>query len=290
MLALIDPHLIEPGTRLRGVNEEQVAAIVDSVAEVGILNPITVYARRVIRDHVSVDGYGLVAGLHRLEAVKRLGLAEVPAQVVDLSELQRQIAECDENLCGTRLSTAERAMFTRRRKEAYEALHPETKQEAFKGNQHTSGSRQLGDKQPDRFTKDTAKSTGQSERKVQRDAERGDKIDPDVMKEIKGSRHDKGVVLDILKKLSHAEQKQAVFRVKSGASAGFQDAYDFIKGEDRPAPKPVPPPDPPRNPNEAFNKWCGDMNRVWSRAPQDWREQWLDMIDRPVFDQTRAAS
>src|SRR5262249_28130310 len=72
-------------------------------------------------------------------------------------------------LCGPRLTTSERARFTRRRKEAYEALHPETKQ----GGDRKS-SRQVGDlKKTDRFTANTSAATGQSERAVQRDAERG---------------------------------------------------------------------------------------------------------------------
>ena len=72
------------------------------------------------------------------------------------------------------LTPSERALFTQRRKEAYEALHPETKHGGDHGNQHTGGkpSRQLGDL-PDRFTADTAARTGQSERSVQRDATRG---------------------------------------------------------------------------------------------------------------------
>jgi hypothetical protein len=61
-------------------------------------------------------------------------------------------------------------MFTARRKQAYEALHPET---VNGQNQHTRV-RQVGEPSPeppaDRFTADTAAKTGQSERKVQRDA------------------------------------------------------------------------------------------------------------------------
>ena len=76
------------------------------------------------------------------------------------------------NLCGAKLTASERAMFTARRKQAYEALHPET---VNGQNQHTRV-RQLGEPSPepaaDRFTADTAAKTGQSERKVQRDAER----------------------------------------------------------------------------------------------------------------------
>ncbi len=61
------------------------------------------------------------------------------------------------------LSASERALFTRRRKEAYEALHPETKNGE---NQHTRV-RQVGEPS-DRFTADAATKTGQSERTVQR--------------------------------------------------------------------------------------------------------------------------
>ena len=64
---------------------------------------------------------------------------------------------------------SERALFTQRRKEAYEALHPETK---HGGNQGDGGkfspSRQVGDT-ADRFTADTAARTGQSERSTNDD-------------------------------------------------------------------------------------------------------------------------
>ena len=68
---------------LKGIDE-----LVRSISEVGLLNPITVDP-----DHT------LIAGLHRLEAAKRLGWTEI---------------EC--TVCGLE-----------RRKEIYESLHPETK-------------------------------------------------------------------------------------------------------------------------------------------------------------------
>ncbi|MGJ0453465.1 MAG: hypothetical protein ACR65T_09610 [Methylocystis sp.] len=63
-----------------------------------------------------------------------------------------------------------------RRKDAYEALHPETKREATLKRGQEFPSRQVGETGADRFTADTAAKTGQSERAVQRDAERGKKI------------------------------------------------------------------------------------------------------------------
>jgi hypothetical protein len=72
---------------------------------------------------------------------------------------------------------AERALFTHRRKQAYLALHPET---GHGGDREAS--RQVGDlirerENVVRFTKDTAARTGRSERDVQRDADRGGKIE-----------------------------------------------------------------------------------------------------------------
>ena len=77
-----------------------------------------------------MDGFGIIAGAHRLAACRDLGHTEVPVVILEMDALQRTIAECDENLCGTQLSAAERAEFTQRRKEAYEQLHPETVQRA----------------------------------------------------------------------------------------------------------------------------------------------------------------
>lgn len=120
MLATIPVDMIDNGQRLREVSEAQVLALMDSIAQVGLLNPITVYPRQLYRGGVQVDGYGLIAGLHRKTALERLGLAEVEANILDLGDLERQIAECDENLCAPQLSPSDRARFTKRRKEAYE--------------------------------------------------------------------------------------------------------------------------------------------------------------------------
>lgn len=73
-----------------------------------------------------------------------------------------------------------KALFTIRRKQAYEALHPETKQSETRNG---GLARQLGEPEnrTARFTADTAAKTGQSERAVQRDAERGEKIGEDIL-------------------------------------------------------------------------------------------------------------
>lgn len=205
MLASIPLDMIDDGQRLRDISEAQVASLINSIGDVGLLNPITVFPKKVLRGAVWVDGYGLIAGLHRKTACERLGLVEIEAQVLELSELERQIAECDENLCATQLTPSERAMFTKRRKEAYEALHPETKRGVAGAEaRHGRATDNLS------FAEATASATGADVRTVQRDASRGDKIDDTALSIVKGTDLDTGTYLDKLKSVPKDEQVKTV--------------------------------------------------------------------------------
>lgn len=206
---MIHVGLITTLGRMREVDRDQVKALADSIKEVGLLNPITVYPRKIVYSGQTVDGYGLVAGAHRLEAIKSLGWQEVPAIVVDLDENDRTIAECDENLCGSKLTAAEKAMFTAKRKEAYLAKYPETRNGS---NQHTRVRKVCEGSPADRFTADTAAKTGASERTIQLDAERGEKISNATLALLKGTHLDTGRYLDQLKGLSPEDQ---IARVKT---------------------------------------------------------------------------
>lgn len=120
-------------------------------------------------------GYGVVAGAHRLEASRRLGLADIACIIVEDDDLHAELAMIDENLCRAELSPSDRARQTARRKEIYEELHPETINGASGIGREKV--RQVGEAIPaDRFTAETASATGRSERAVQRDAERGSKV------------------------------------------------------------------------------------------------------------------
>lgn len=203
---------IGTASRIRQADPEQVARLAASMAEVGLLSPVTVAE--------DGEGFRLIAGLHRIEAARALGWATIPAAVVDLDEHRRVIAECDENLCGPRLTAVEHAEFTARRKAAYLALHPET---ASGGNVSASfeKGRQVGDEpRPPRFTEDQASATGQSERVVQRSAERGEKVAAGVLDRIRGTFLDTGAFLDRVKRLPEDRQMAEVDRLLATPAAG----------------------------------------------------------------------
>lgn len=262
MLKTVPIDMVEPGTRLRGVSEEQVAALMDSIGDVGLLNPIAVYPRQIMYANVMTDGWGLVAGMHRLEACRRLGLVDIDVKVVEADDLHRQLAECDENLCGTKLTPSERALFTRRRKEIYEAIHPEARHGGDRSRQDpNSGSCS--------FVGDTASRTGRSRSSVAADVTRANRVSEDALSEIRGTAADKGVVLDRLAAAPRDEQLAL--------------AKQIVAGQSRPVPL-------PKNEMETEDDWRNAMMRLWNRAPDEWRERFIDYVQAPVFNRTSAGA
>jgi ParB family transcriptional regulator, chromosome partitioning protein len=224
-LAIVPLDRVCIGARLRDLNEDQVAVLAESIAHIGLLNPITVWAPPVVEDGLAVPQYSVVAGAHRLEACKRLGLAEIPAHIVALPELKRQLAECDENLAGPTLTKAERALFTRHRKAIYEALHPETRQHVAGAHAANAAMGNASAKLAPAFTADTAAKTGQSERAVQRDVTRGERIAEDVLKVVQGTDFDLGNNLDALAKLPVEQQRKVAEFVHNKDLIPFRTCY-----------------------------------------------------------------
>jgi ParB family chromosome partitioning protein len=89
----------------------------DSISEIDLIEPIVVR-----RDMVE-----LISGLHRLEAVRALGRDEILARLIDVTGVQAAMVEIDENLVRLELTALQRAEHIQRRKELYEAMHPEAK-------------------------------------------------------------------------------------------------------------------------------------------------------------------
>jgi ParB-like chromosome segregation protein Spo0J len=92
---------IDVGSRLRPIHEAAVAALAESMQRLGQLSPISVFSP-------DDNTFRLVAGLHRLEAAKRLGWDEIDAVFVAGNEIERELQEIAENLHRSELTTLER--------------------------------------------------------------------------------------------------------------------------------------------------------------------------------------
>jgi ParB-like nuclease domain len=85
----------------RDIVAASVKNLADSIDKVGLRHPITVLKQG--------ERYVLVAGLHRIEAHKKLGLDHIPATIVAMTESEAQLWEIAENLHRAELTVQERS-------------------------------------------------------------------------------------------------------------------------------------------------------------------------------------
>lgn len=261
-------EIIDRRADARAVDDATVSGLVESIATVGLINPIRVRA--------AGGRWEVVAGVHRLEACRQLGLADIACVVVEDDDMHAELAMIDENLCRAELSPVDRARQTARRKAIYLELHPETAQ-------HVAGAEAKHGRASDNlsFAAATAEVTGRDQRTVQRDAERGEKVIDEVMDMIRGTKLDTGSYLDKIKRLPPNEQVAAATRDLA-----------HMRSQDRAKRKPVSPPDAPKNDIEIINQQHKALLSAWERARPEARERFLTdigaVIDTPVMDRWRS--
>ncbi|HQU16666.1 MAG TPA: ParB N-terminal domain-containing protein [Gammaproteobacteria bacterium] len=196
----LDLDMIDDTDRLRPVDPAWARVIAASIEEQGQITPIDV----AVADR---DGrHKLIAGAHRMQAVRILGRRTIQAIVSDVSAEQAQLREIDENLARADLNDLDRAIFLGRRKEIYEALHPVTKHGKSSKKDKVANSATIL-----RFTLDTARLTKQSERTIQQLVHRYKHLAPSVRERLRGTwLAQVGTELDAIARLTHAEQETVV--------------------------------------------------------------------------------
>ncbi|PRA87948.1 transcriptional regulator [Ochrobactrum sp. MYb29] len=106
------------GERARPVDEDHALAIAASMAERGLINPITV------RSTPAANGgktpYTLVAGGHRHRAAELNQWEEIDAIVMSADAAEAQLLEISENLFRNELSALDRAVFVMKFREIHE--------------------------------------------------------------------------------------------------------------------------------------------------------------------------
>lgn len=198
--------LIDIRADARAVDETAVAGLAESIADVGLINPIRVRANG--------DRWEVIAGVHRLNAVRQLGLAEIECIITTDDDLHAELAMIDENLCRAELSPAERARCLARRKAIYQELHPETRQGGSRASSQVETLPRANS-----FATVTAELTGRSEKSIYKDTQRGEKIIPEVLDMIAGTVLDNGLFLDKIKGFPPNDQYRVAERELARARA-----------------------------------------------------------------------
>ena len=238
MLVPISEIKINAGRR--EADPEGVQELVDSISKVGLLNPITID-----REHT------LIAGLHRLEAAKLLGWTEIECNVSSLEGLLAELAEVDENVVRKGLSAVEYSDLLLRRKEIYEALHPETKAGTSQaaGMNRAKGNNVGCKMHPTSksFVQDTAEKLGVNPSTIKRQIQTA----KNLTNEAKDIIRDTGTKItkkDALKlsRLEPEQQRDAASQLAAGEIKSM--------GEYHPAPAEEPqPPEPPMPPSVPYS-------------------------------------
>lgn len=238
MLVPISEITVNPGRREAAPGD--VKELADSILEVGLINPIMVDQART-----------LIAGLHRLEAMKLLGRTEIECTISDLDGLQVALAEIDENFVRKDLSDDEFRELLLRRKEIYEGLHPETKAGIA---QAVGMNRAVGNNVTDKmsatsksFVDDTADKLGVDPRTVRRELQTAKNLTPEAKEIIKGAKVTKSDALK-LSRLAPEQQTEAASRLVSGdihSVDEYQPPPAVLEPAEPEPPEKAPPPSVP---------------------------------------------
>jgi len=207
---------IDVDERRRPINQQHVDRLAASIKEIGLQTPLSVVMRRDGDDWRAI----LVAGAHRLAALRQLGEEMAECFVVpddpDLAELW----EIDENFARSELTEAQRADHHVRR----EAILVR-RGEVLSGPGQPKNADKLSEKTS--YARQASVTLGVDERTVRRDLARGKKITPEVLADVAGSPLDKGVVLDELAATPREDQRAKLAEitlrrqeVERGRSAG----------------------------------------------------------------------
>jgi len=235
LAAAIPLSHIDAGKSRRALSRTAVKALADSIAEIGLLAPIAV---------VRVgEAYEMVAGRHRLAAAKQLGWSEIPAVVVELDDVDRLLAEIDENLIRNELRTLERSEHLAERKRLYLLKHPETAKGVAGGKAGGNGRPKssgvaTAESAVATFAADTAAKTGASERTVREDVQIAESIPEDVRDALRDTplADSKTDLLDIAR-LPEEAQREVVQTADLTSKTSVREAV--CRRRPTPAPAPV---------------------------------------------------
>lgn len=221
---------VNPGRR--ELDLDDVKELADSIRELGLLHPIIVDKK-----------HTLIAGLHRLEAVKLLEWTEIECTISSLEGLRAALAEIDENVVRSDLSTVEFGELLLRRKEIYETLHPETK---YRVSQAIGMNRAIGNNVGEKFSstsksfvQDTAEKLGVTPRIVSRQMQTAKNLTKEAKTIIKDAEPKiKKETAFKLSRLDPEQQAEAANMLASGEVRSVEQYNAFKANQDTVEPGP----------------------------------------------------
>lgn len=229
MISTIRLERIESSAVARPLIAASIDALAESIGNIGLIQPITVVPLTKVHDGQRVQAFRLVAGHHRVAAMRKIGWAECSARVLpeETTALAAELMEIDENLCRAELSAAQRAKAIKRRKEIWEAMRPQNQVAQLEPPE-------IGYRKPPpqsrEFAADTASASGESKAQVNRHLARAEALGDDL-DAVAGTSLDKGVELDALKSMPAEERSELIARAQAGEKVSARSQEDDEQNE-----------------------------------------------------------
>ncbi|MEP2760968.1 MAG: ParB N-terminal domain-containing protein [Hyphomicrobiales bacterium] len=245
-------------TRLRDIDEDLAKVISGSIAEYGLMNPISVRAT----PRAKAGSYTLIAGLHRLRATDLLGLETIDCFVLKADQSDAQLLEIAENLHRNELSVIDRAVAVLKYRELWEERHGQIsagRPSANKSGQDVPISHS--------FSKYTAMRLGLHPKTIKRLSQIALNLHADLRAAVKGTEiADNQSALLKLSRLEPVKQKQAA--VAFTQEPDLKMVLTAI--DDGPKPK---------RPDQQARVFS-DLINAWQRAGTETRQRFCDYIVR----------
>lgn len=199
--------LLKPPPNARTLKQSVVQQLADSIAIIGLQQPIIVRRGPVSERGLIKQGFIVVAGNHRYHAMQKLERDSIEAWVMgeDDSEINLELIEIDENLCRSEYTTAQRSKAIKRRKELWEAL-----------NDKLSGvPPSLGGRGNTEFATETSDASGMSKRSINEHVARAEALGPSI-DDVVGTSLDTTRELDALAHMQPDERDELIAKAKAG--------------------------------------------------------------------------
>lgn len=229
---------IEIPSDRRPVDPAAVKRLADSIDEIGLRHPITVRRKG--------DRYILVAGLHRLEACRKLGREHVPAIICTMTNAEARMWEIAENLHRADLSKQERADQIAEWVKLRETVSREVRGKPGR---------------PEGGVAAASRELGEAETNV-RQAVKIASITPEAKQAAREAGIDDNQS-KLLKVASEAPDRQVAtvhrLAAQKGADAPLSDA-------------------------DAIEKQVASLMAAWNKASPEARKEFLGRIDQPIMD------
>lgn len=254
------------GERLRPLNPAKVEALIVSYQETGALPPILTRPVDLSGDLPVVS---LVAGLHRLEACRQMGVP-VDCMVREMSDAQAQLTEIDENLLGPDLNALDRAVFVAARLPVWAAMNPDrvAEDQAPKRGRPKNSAKFAQFPTGMGFTEETAAEIGLSRRSVEYALQVARGLTPATRSRIANTwvAKNEGVLRQLAGVAEPNEQRDVAVWLVSGRTKSVSDARAYAAGRE--------PIKPESNADQAVRA----LEKLWKAASRTHREAMLHWL------------